>query len=80
MEMSKRNYYQSQLSSNSRNPRKTWKLINSLIKGKEKGSMSPNELINPVKSKTNNVPTTLPTWQISLMIILYLLAISWQLL
>jgi len=50
MEMSKRNYYQSQLSSNSRNPRKTWKLINSLIKGKEKGLTSPDELINPVKS------------------------------
>jgi len=48
MEMSKRNYDQSQLSSNSHNPRKTWKLINSLIKGKEKGLMSPDELINPV--------------------------------
>jgi len=37
MEMSKRIYCQSQLSSNSHNPRKIWKLINYLIKGKEKG-------------------------------------------
>jgi len=46
-EMSKRNYYESQLSSNSHDPRKTWKLINSPIKGNEKGLTSLDELINP---------------------------------
>jgi len=73
MEMSKRNCYQSQLSSNSHHPRKTRKLINYLIKCKEKGLTSPDELIN----SANRQPTNFPT---HLMIILYLLAVSWQLL
>ena len=57
--MSKRNYCQSQLSSNSHNPRKTWQLINSLIKGKEKGLTSPDELINPVNQQPTNDPTNM---------------------
>jgi len=57
MKISKRNYYQSQLSSNSHNRQKTWKLINSLIKGKEKGLTSPDELINPVNQQHTNDPT-----------------------
>jgi len=56
MEMSKRIYCQSQLSSNSHNPRKIWKLINYLIKGKEKSLTSPNELINPVNQQPTNDP------------------------
>jgi len=57
MEMSKRNYYQSQLSSNSHNSRKTWKLINSLSKRQGKGLTSPDELMNPVNQQTTNDPT-----------------------
>ena len=55
--MSKRNYYQSQLSSNSHDPRKTRKLKNSLIKGKEKGLTPPDEQINPVNQQPTNDPT-----------------------
>jgi len=57
MEMSKRNHYQSQLSSNSQDPRKAWKQINSLIKGKEKSLTSTGELINPVNRQPTNDPT-----------------------
>ena len=32
----------------------TWKLINSLIKGKEKGLTCPDELINPVNQQRTN--------------------------
>jgi len=52
--MSKRNYYQSQLSLNSHDPWKTWQTIVSLIKGKEKGLTFPDELIYPV----NQQPTS----------------------
>ena len=46
--MSKRDCYQSQLSSNSHDPPKTWKIISSLIKGKETGLASTDELIDPL--------------------------------
>ena len=55
--MSERNYYQPQLSSNSHDPRETWKLINCLIKSKEKSLMSPDKLINPVNQQPTNDPT-----------------------
>jgi len=58
METSRRNYYQSPVSSNSHDPRKTWNLINFLIKGKEKGSTSPDELIHLVNQQPTNDPYT----------------------
>jgi len=57
MEMNKKNCYQSQLSSNSHDPPKTWKIISVLIIGKETDLASPDELINPVNQQLTSDPT-----------------------